>query len=65
MEKQTSPAYEAAMDKITEGENIINDCLDAMKDKTPPPHLEVTAYIKALRSVTSALEKLTNKRQRR
>ena len=65
MEKQASTDYEAAVGKITEGENLIVECLDTMKEKTPTPHEEVKLYLQSLRPVTSALAKLMAKKQRR
>ena len=65
IEKQSGADFATAMAKVSEGEGIISDCLDAMKEKNPIPHDEVKAYIQSLKPVTSALAKLLPKRQRR
>ena len=65
IEKQSGADFATAMAKVSEGEGIIGDCLDAMKEKNPIPHDEVKAYIQSLKPVTSALAKLLPKRQRR
>jgi hypothetical protein len=65
MEKQSSTDYDTAMEKLAEGECIILECLDALKEKSEMPHEEVKVYIQSLRSVTSALAKLMPKKTRR
>ena len=65
LEKQASPDFATAQEKAEEGDALIGDCLDAMKEKTAFPKDLVKAYMQSLKPVISALSKLLPKKAKR
>ena len=65
LEKQASPDFATAQEKAEEGDALIGDCLDAMKEKTAFPKDFVKAYMQSLKPVISALSKLLPKKAKR
>ena len=57
-EKRASEEHENAVAKVKEGEELVELCLDAMKEKAAFPVDEVKAYISSIKSVTLAINKL-------
>ena len=50
-EKRDGEEYETAIQKVQEGEDLIEQCLGAMKDKTPFHVDDAKAYITSGKSV--------------
>ena len=57
-EKRNGEEYATAMEKVQEGEDLLEQCLAAMKDKTSFPVEEAKAYIASGKPVSSALKKM-------
>ena len=64
-EKQASPDFATAQEKVAEGDDLIVYCLDAMMNKTAFPHDLVNAYVQSLKPVTWAFLKLLPKKGKR
>ena len=57
-EKRNGEEYATAIEKVQDGEDLLEQCLGAMKDKTPFPVDDAKGYIASGKSVSSALKKV-------
>ena len=64
-EKQASPDFATAQEKVAEGDDLIVYCLDAMMNKTAFPDDLVNAYVQSVKPVTWASLKLLPKKGKR